>query len=103
MSYTTTIAPVTAPLTTTPPLQKPSSESTFETRLKAALEHARRLTDMHGPKSLDAALAWETVEELQTAKARQRKMTTARMNTTAAFARYCAENPHALEARVYDV
>lgn len=79
-------------------LQKPSSESTFETRLKAALEHARRLTEMHGPRSIDAAIAWETVEELQTAKAQQQQTT-----PKAAFARYCAENPHAREARIYDV
>lgn len=96
MSYIT-IAPVTVSLISTP-LQKPSSESTFETRLKAALEHARRLTEMHGPKSIDAAIAWETVEELQTAKERQQRST-----PKAAFARYCAENPHALESRIYDV
>ena len=65
MSYTTVTSatattPATAPLPSTP-LQKPSSETTFETRLKAALEHARRLTEMCGPRSLDAAIAWETV------------------------------------------
>ena len=93
MSYTT-IAPVlAAPISTR--LQKPSSESTFETRLKAALEHARRLTDMHGPRSIDAAIAWETVEELQTAKARQQQVTPA-----SAFAHYCSEKPHALESRL---
>ena len=96
MSYIT-ISPATETFTAAS-LQRPSSESTFETRLKAALEHARRLTEMHGPRSIDAAIAWETVEELQTAKARQQRTT-----PTVAFARYCAENPHALEARVYDV
>ena len=96
MTYIT-IAPTTAASISTP-LQKPSSESTFETRLKAALEHARRLSEMHGPSSIDAAIAWETVEELQTAKARQQPVTPA-----AVFARYCAENPHARESRIYDV
>ncbi|MEM1242565.1 MAG: CP12 domain-containing protein [Cyanobacteria bacterium P01_H01_bin.26] len=47
---------------------------------------------------MDAAIAWETVEELQTAQARQRRVTPA-----AAFVRYCAENPHARESRLYDV
>ncbi|MGD1949377.1 MAG: Calvin cycle protein CP12 [Leptolyngbyaceae cyanobacterium] len=96
MAYIT-IAPSAGPSLSTPP-QKPSSESTFETRLKAALEHARRLTEMHGARSIDAAIAWETVEELQTAKARQHRVT-----PTVAFARYCAEHPHTREARIYDV
>ncbi|ESA35972.1 cp12 domai nprotein [Leptolyngbya sp. Heron Island J] len=96
MSYTT-VATTTAPSISTP-RQTPSSESTFEVQLKAALEHARRLTDMHGPKSIDAAIAWEAVEELQMAKARQPRVT-----PNMAFARYCAEHPHALESRIYDV
>ena len=96
MAYTT-IAPKTAPAISTP-LQTPSSESAFETQLKAALEHARRLTEMHGPQSIEVALAWETVEEMQTAKAGRHKA-----NPTIAFVRYCAENPGASEARVYDV
>ena len=95
MAYTT-IAPKTAPAISTP-LQPPSSESAFETQLKAALEHARRLTEMHGTKSIEVALAWETVEEMQTAKAGHKS------NPTIAFVRYCAENPGASEARVYDV
>ena len=96
MAYTTIAAATTLSLSTS--LEKPSAESTFETRLKAALEHARRLTEMHGPRSIDAAIAWETVEELQSAQARQRRVTPA-----AAFVRYCAENPHARESRLYDV
>ncbi len=96
MSYTT-ILPTTVP-PIAPTRQKPSSESTLETRVKAALEHARRLTEMHGSSSTYVAIAWETVEELQTAKARQ-----PRESLRSAFDRYCAENPHALEARIYDV
>lgn len=92
-----TIAPAAAP-TTASLQQKPSAQATFETRLKAALEHARRLTAMHGPKSIDAAIAWETVEELQTAQSRGQRTT-----PTTAFARYCIEHPHARESRVYDV
>ncbi|MEM1241255.1 MAG: CP12 domain-containing protein [Cyanobacteria bacterium P01_H01_bin.26] len=53
---------------------------------------------MHGPRSIDAAIAWETVEELQIAKARQPMV-----GPNVAFSRYCAENPHAREARMYDV
>lgn len=91
MTYTTT-APTTAPTTSAP-----SSESALETQLRAALEHARRLTEMQGPNNIEVALAWETVEELQTAKAGHQT------NPTIAFIRYCAENPSASEARVYDV
>ena len=97
MPYTT-IAPTTAPVISTSLQQPPADKSAFATRLKAALEHARRLTEMHGPRSIDAAIAWETVEELQTAKARQQQMT-----PKEAFARYCNKNPHALESRIYDV
>ncbi|MFG6098467.1 hypothetical protein D0962_08055 [Leptolyngbyaceae cyanobacterium CCMR0082] len=93
----TTITPTTASTTSTP-LKAPSSKSAFETQLQAALEHARRLTEMQGPESIEVALAWETVEELQTAKAGHQKV-----NPTIAFVRYCAENPGAAEARVYDV
>lgn len=50
MAYTTIAAATTLSLSTS--LEKPSAESTFETRLKAALEHARRLTEMHAPGAL---------------------------------------------------
>ncbi len=74
-----------------------SPSSTSENRLKAALEHARRLTQMRGCQSIDVAIAWETVEELQTAQSRQPVLT-----CQSAFDRYCAENPNALECRSYD-
>ena len=93
-----TITPTTASTISTP-LKTPSSKSALETQLQAALEHARRLTEMQGPKSIEVALAWETVEELQTAKAGHHQ----KVNPTIAFVRYCAENPGASEARVYDV
>ena len=93
----TTTSPKTAPTTSTP-LKTPSPESALETQLAAALEPARRLTEMQGSNSVETALAWETVEELQTAKAGHKKVT-----PTIAFVRYCAENPGASEARVYDV
>ncbi|EKV02763.1 CP12 domai nprotein [Leptolyngbya sp. PCC 7375] len=97
MSYST-IEPTPAPLISISLQKSSSNKSAFATRLKAALEHARRLTEMHGPRSIDAAIAWEAVEELQTAKARQPQV-----SPNEAFARYCDENPHALESRIYDV
>lgn len=77
-----------------------SLESTHENRLKAALEHARRLTQMHGYQSVDTAIAWETVEELKTANARRRMQLL--QSCQSAFDRYCLENPEALECRSYD-
>ncbi|MEM6255178.1 MAG: CP12 domain-containing protein [Cyanobacteria bacterium P01_D01_bin.156] len=91
----TTIAAVTASSSNT---QQLSSQSALETQLKAALEHARRLTEMHGTQSIDTAIAWEAVEELEKAQNSHQ-----RSNPTVSFACYCEENPDALEARMYDV
>lgn len=91
MTYTTTTATTT---TLSAPNKVPTS--TFETRLNAALEHARRLTEMSGTSSIDRAIAWETVEELQTARARTQAA------PQSAFERYCAANPDAPECRIYE-
>ena len=114
MTFTTTAT--TTPTTTTPVNQRqthpstntlpavkrqtPSLESTYENRLQAALEHARRLTQMHDYQSVEVAIAWETVEELRTAR-RERLMLSV-PSCQAAFERYCLENPHARECRSYD-
>lgn len=70
----------------------------FETRLQIALEHARRLNDLYGSESPDVAVAWETVEELLSFRARQRGQ-----KQVSAFERFCALNPDAGECRSYDV
>ncbi|MEM8505663.1 MAG: Calvin cycle protein CP12 [Cyanobacteria bacterium P01_D01_bin.1] len=81
-----------------------SSISTYENRLKAALEHARRLTQMHGSQSTDVAIAWETVEELQTAQSRKlaQELAQSIQSCQSAFDLYCMENPEADECRSYD-
>ncbi|MGB3789237.1 MAG: CP12 domain-containing protein [Phormidesmis sp.] len=101
---TITITPVTTAVTSNTTIhaieQQPvSSESTYENRLKAALEHARRLTQMHGHRNVDVALAWETVEELQSAYLRQPVQS---ISCQSMFDRYCNEYPCALECRSYD-
>ncbi|MGB3519206.1 MAG: Calvin cycle protein CP12 [Elainellaceae cyanobacterium] len=73
-----------------------ATHSTLARRLQAALEHARRLTDMYGSSHKDVAIAWETVEELTTAHYRQTD------NRPTAFSLYCAANPHAPECRIYE-
>ena len=114
MAFTTTTT--TTPTSTIPTTQRltfssthalpgiekkhPSADSTSENRLQAALEHARRLTQMHGYQSADVAIAWETVEELRTA--RRKQLTLSMLSCQASFERYCLENPHALECRSYD-
>lgn len=70
---------------------------TLESQMRAALEHARRLTAMEGMRSRDVAIAWEVVEELRFAQ-RQRQA-----SVPSAFAQYCLANPSAPEARMYDV
>ncbi|MGD1898644.1 MAG: CP12 domain-containing protein [Phormidesmis sp.] len=76
-------------------------EAASENRLKAALEHARRLTEMYGSQRVEVAIAWETVEDLQTAQSRQLKRNPV-FSCESAFNRYCIETPCALECRVYD-
>ena len=78
-------------------LQPPSLKLTLENRLKAALEHARRLTKMQGYWSIDVAIAWETVEELRTAQSHQPVL-----SCQFSFDHYCAGNPQAVECRSYE-
>lgn len=103
----TTIIPTVkqqAPLATTTLSQDvqrlPLADSTHENRLQAALEHARRLTQMYGHQNADVAVSWETVEELKIAQ--RERLLASEPSCQALFERYCAENPHALECRTYD-
>lgn len=89
---------ITEKLTAT--VSTPRVESKIEISFQAALEHARRLTQMYGIGTPEVAVAWDTVEELSTAiaaKDRQPK------TPVSAFAKYCALNPEAPECRIYDV
>ena len=93
--------PTTTPKTRTGlTLQEVKSDrpQTLDSTFEAALEHARRLTEMFGVSNVETAIAWETVEELQSARARNAYTATPRV----AFMRYCEENPDAFEARIYD-
>ncbi len=72
-------------------------EKSLEISFNAALEHARRLTQMYGVGATEVACAWETVEELLSAKSRQPK------SSSAGFEHYCTLHPDAPECRIYDV
>ncbi|GAB4357906.1 MAG: hypothetical protein Fur0042_27350 [Cyanophyceae cyanobacterium] len=93
-AITTTVVPILALAT---PQGVLAPESSLEAELRAAREHARRLTMMHGIDARDVAVAWDAVEELMTAKARQRS------RALSSFEQYCQDHPDAAEARMYDV
>ncbi|HEY9764167.1 MAG TPA: Calvin cycle protein CP12 [Trichocoleus sp.] len=74
-----------------------SAADKLESELRAALEHARRLTDLLGTGTPEVAVAWDVVEELLAAKARRREKATSSLES------YCSLNPDAPECRVYEV
>lgn len=74
-----------------------STSDKLENELKAALEHARRLTGLYGTETPEVAVAWDVVEELLAAKARRREKAPSSLES------YCSLNPNAPECRVYDV
>ncbi|MBE9191056.1 Calvin cycle protein CP12 [Gloeocapsopsis crepidinum LEGE 06123] len=86
-------------LVTTTSISRSESKKSLETSLQAALEHARRLTQMYGIGVTEVAVAWDVVEELATARFRQRE----NKSSSSAFERYCALHPDAPECRIYDV
>lgn len=79
------------------PSLRPIGQPTLESELRVALEHARRLTAMYGTDQPEVAVAWDVVEELLVARARQRA------NAPSGFENYCERHPDALECRLYEV
>ncbi len=82
---------------TTTSISQCASKKSLETSLQAALEHARRLTQMYGIGATEVAVAWDAVEELITATVRKRE------SSSSSFEHYCALHPGAPECRIYDV
>lgn len=82
---------------TTASISHYASKKSLETSLLAALEHARRLTQMYGIGATEVAVAWDAVEELLTARSRQQE------SSSSSFEHYCALHPDAPECRIYDV
>lgn len=70
----------------------------LEDQIQKAVEEARRVCAKKGATSPDCATAWDIVEELQAEYAHQK----AERPEKSHFEEYCAENPDAFEARVYD-
>jgi CBS domain-containing protein len=70
----------------------------IEDRLEAARDEARSICAAQGDTSPDCAAAWDVVEELQAALADKRQEKKANNS----LRDYCAENPDALECRIYE-
>lgn len=70
----------------------------IEDRLDAAREEARAICAAKGATSAECAAAWDVVEELQAAAADKRQ----EAKSTNSLEDYCAENPDALECRIYE-
>ncbi|MGF1542426.1 MAG: CP12 domain-containing protein [Pleurocapsa sp.] len=70
----------------------------LEDRLDVAREEARAICATKGATSPECAAAWDVVEELQAAAADKRKE---KKNSTS-LEDYCANNPDALECRIYE-
>ena len=64
MAYTTPVCTAASALSIPQQRQKPSRQPVFSSRLKAALEHASRLSEMYGSGNRDTVIAWKTVQEL---------------------------------------
>ncbi|MGB5636768.1 MAG: CP12 domain-containing protein [Waterburya sp.] len=70
----------------------------IEDRLDVAREEARAVCAAKGATSPECAAAWDEVEELQAAAAHKRQ----EKQTTTSLEAYCAENPDAVECRIYE-
>ena len=70
----------------------------IEDRIEVALEEARAICAEKGATSPECAAAWDEVEELQAAAADKRR----EKKKVSSLEAYCAENPDALECRIYE-
>ena len=70
----------------------------IEDRIEVAREEARAICAEKGATSPECAAAWDEVEELQAAAADKRR----EKKKVSSLEAYCAENPDALECRIYE-
>ena len=76
----------------------------IEDRIDAAKEDARSICAEKGATSPQCAAAWDEVEELQAAAADLRRTGKGKTekDVSSSFENYCAENPNAVECRIYE-
>ena len=71
--------------------------SDIQEKITKEIQEAREVCSTDDPKA--CAAAWDAVEELQAEAAHQRDKATEE-NTN--FDKYCADNPDAVECRIYE-
>ncbi|MGB3757064.1 MAG: Calvin cycle protein CP12 [Rivularia sp. (in: cyanobacteria)] len=71
----------------------------LETAILEAIAEARSTCEVNGSNSSNCAVAWDIVEELQAEKSHQKQASKIKNSLDS----YCANNPDALECRVYDI
>lgn len=64
MAHNNTVYTTASVLSTPRQRQKPFAQPAFSSRIQAALEHANRLTEMHGIHHIDTVVAWEAIKAL---------------------------------------
>ena len=73
------------------------SNKSIKTQLSQAIKEARSECQTYGIQTQECAIAWDVVEELQTAITRAQEM------PKTSLERYCEENPDAAECRIYEI
>jgi CP12 domain len=68
----------------------------IQEKIKEELQVARDACEVNGTGSIECAVAWETVEELQSEAAHQKE------GVKNSLERFCDDNPDAAECRIYE-
>ncbi|MBD2305080.1 Calvin cycle protein CP12 [Chroococcidiopsis sp. FACHB-1243] len=71
--------------------------SNIQDEIEQAREQARQACETSGDDSVDCAVAWDTVEELQAEASHKRQV-----KPKNSLEKYCDDNPEAAECRLYD-
>lgn len=72
-------------------------ETSLNEAIARSRKYARLVTLACGDASQEAAIAWEQVDELLSARAKYQQV-----RPQSSFEQYCALNPDAMECRIYD-
>jgi len=68
----------------------------IQEKIKEELQVARDACEANGTGSVECAVAWETVEELQAEASHQKE------GAKNSLERFCDDNPDAAECRIYE-
>ncbi|MEB3191704.1 MAG: Calvin cycle protein CP12 [Snowella sp.] len=72
--------------------------SNLQEKIEQELKHAREVCSADGSNAAECATAWDIVEELKAEAAHQR-VSHPKQNS---LEKYCADNPDAVECRLYE-